>query len=438
VSTPKSAKRITTGYTPRPLQEQLHREMKRFSVVVAHRRFGKTTFSINHVIHKALGCDHKNPQYAYIAPLYGQAKRVAWVPLKEFALKIPGATVNEADLRVDIPRPHKGDFIRIMLLGAENPDALRGIYLDGCVLDEFADMNPLVWTEIIRPALSDRLGWAIFIGTPKGRNTFFDMYEQARHDSTGFWYAAIFKASETSIIPESELQSLRREMSEDSYAQELECSFAAGMVGAYYARELENARKEGRVGIVAYDPALPVDTFWDLGVNDTTCIWFMQRSGPRWHAIDYLEEHSLSLAQYVRKLQERPYVYGRHTLPHDVRARDLSTGKTREEVLRSLGLRAHVLPRLEIADGIHAARMILPRVWFNFETTKRGLECLEKYQRKYDPKNQIFSDTPLHNQYSNGADSFRYFALGAQEESPVEESSLPRQAQQDYDLFAHG
>jgi phage terminase large subunit len=181
--------KISTGYVPRKLQAELHQKLKRFNVLVCHRRFGKTVFAINEKLDRGLRNPLKNPRYAYIAPLYGQAKRVAWDYLKMYTEKIPGATPNEADLRVDIPRPALGDTVRFTLLGADNPVSLKGIYLDGVTMDEYAEMNPATWREVIRPTLSDRAGWANFIGTPKGRNSFFDLYEQAKTGEDPEWFA---------------------------------------------------------------------------------------------------------------------------------------------------------------------------------------------------------------------------------------------------------
>src|SRR3989304_4749260 len=168
-----SIQKISTGYEPRKFQEILHKNLKRFNVLVCHRRFGKTVFSVNHCIDRGLRNTKRNPQYAYIAPTYGQAKRIAWDMFKEYTKNLPGVSTNEQDLRLEIERPHLQDKVRFLLLGAENPGSLKGIYLDGVILDEFAECAPAIWGEVVRPALSDRRGWAIFIGTPKGQNHFF-------------------------------------------------------------------------------------------------------------------------------------------------------------------------------------------------------------------------------------------------------------------------
>jgi phage terminase large subunit len=428
--------KVSTGYTPRPFQEELHAKLKRFNVLVCHRRFGKTVFAINEKIDRGLRNPLKNPQYAYFAPYYGQAKRVAWDYLKEYTKNIRGVTTNEADLRVDIPRPHLGDRLRFMLLGADNPGAIRGIYLDGATLDEYAEMDPLIWSQVIRPALSDRIGWASFIGTPKGQNHFYDIYKKALTNPE--WFAALFKASQTGVLPESELRAARETMTPEEYEQEFECSFQAALMGAYYGKEMEKAEREKRIGFVPYDPAVPVETWWDLGIDDSTAIWFIQQVGREYHAIDYIEESGQALTFFAKAIQARSYVYSGHNLPHDAAARELSTGKTRQESLKPLlgNVRTIVHPRHEVEDGIHASRMVLSKCWFDAVKCERGINALKSYERKYDAKNKIYQARPFHNWASHGADAFRLFSMGHRDKSEVVNSrTLPRQADTAYDVL---
>lgn len=431
----QTVKRFSTGYVPRKHQVELHLGMKRFNVVVCHRRFGKTVWSINTLIHKGLTCPHLNPQYAYIAPNYGQAKRVAWDMLKWNLRNIPGVETNEADLKLTIAKAG-GQHITYRLLGAENPETLKGLYLDGAVFDEFAECDPRVWSETIRPALSDRLGWSVFMGTPRGQNHFYSLYQYSQSGRPD-WFGKIYRASETGIIPQSELEDARAVMSEEEYLQEYECSFSAGMVGSYYGSLMESAEREGRITDVPYDPALDVMTAWDLGVGDTTAIWFFQQHRTRSHAIDYYEASGAGLDHYVKLLRSKPYVYGDNVFPHDVRARSLETGHSREESLRKLGVgRIKVLPKLSIDDGISAARLFLPTVMFDKKKCERGLEALRAYQKKWDSKNKIFSNSPLHNWASNGSDAFRYGALGMRDyDSAMSRKTLPRQAVTDYNIW---
>ncbi len=401
--------KVSTGYRPRPLQAEIHRRLQRFSVLVCHRRFGKTVLCVNELIDRALRATVTRPRYAYIAPFYRQAKQVAWDYLKAYTAPVPERTLNETELRIDLP-----NGARIQLHGADNPDALRGIYLDGAVLDEYAQMSPTLWGEVIRPALADRSGWAIFIGTPKGHNAFWRRFEEARADPA--WYAGLFRASQTGVLAPAELAAARRDMSPEEYAQEFECSFEAAIRGAYYGRLMADAQRSGRLRPIVPDPVLPVDTAWDLGIGDPTAIWFVQRAGPEIRLLDYYEADGEGLAHYARLLQDkaarRGFVYGRHFAPQDVLARELGSGRTREEQARRLGIRFSVVARHRVDDGINAVRAVLPRCWFDSERAQRGIECLRRYRAAYDARLGTLGDRPVHDGFSHGADAFRYLAMG--------------------------
>jgi hypothetical protein len=427
----ESTTKISTGYQPRHLQLLIHARLKRFNVLVCHRRFGKTVLCINELVDQCLKNQKPNPRYAYFAPFYSQAKKVAWDYLKMYTRNIPGTTFNEQELRADLPGGR-----RIYIAGADNPDAHRGIYLDGCVLDEYAQMHPLVWSEVIRPALSDRQGFCIFIGTPKGRNNFYEIYEMAKQ--TEGWYTQVFKASETGLIEEAELEQIKKEIGEDAFNQEFECSFDAAVKGTYYGTQIADLEKRQRITAVPYDPSLGVITAWDLGIGDSTAIWFAQRLFREVRLIDYIELAGRSIPEIVKELRAKPYVYTTHLLPHDAAARELGTGKSRQEVLRNLGIVADVLPRLGVDDGIQAARNLLPLCWFDREQTHRGVECLREYRREWDDKAQVFRNKPLHNQWSHGADAFRMLAIGIDKERPLNQPERQDRAVMDYDEFAYG
>jgi phage terminase large subunit len=433
-------KQISTGYQPRPLQDYLHPQLLRFNVIVCHRRFGKTVFVINELIDQAMRCRRENPQYAYIAPTYGQAERIAWDMLKKYTRVIPGVTYNESKLTCTIP--HATGRIKIMLLGAENPDSIRGIYLDGAIFDEFAEMDPRVWSQVVRPAVADRLGWAIFIGTPKGENHFYDVLQVARKNKTKNWFWCMYKASQTNIIPKEELDSLRAEMSDEEYAQEMECSFTAALIGSYWGKQISAAEEQKRICRVPHDPALQVDTFWDLGVNDTTSVWFIQQFRNEVRCIDYLEQGGEGLPYYVKTLKEghrRDYCYRDHNWPHDGGSRDLSTGRERSAVMRDLGVRVYVHKKYDLADGINAGRLIIPRAWFDIDKCERGIAALKNYQKRWDPKNKIFLDQPLHNWASNGADAWRLVGMTLKpgEDRLADKRNLPRKAETDYNVFEY-
>lgn len=434
---------VSTGYTPRPLQAVMHAHLKRFNVLPCHRRFGKTVFCVNEIIDKGLRNPRENPQYGYIAPTYGQAERIAWDMLKKYTKEIPGVSYNEQKLTCKIPRPHKNDIVKIMLLGAENPDSIRGIYLDGAVLDEYAEMDPRVWGQVVRPALSDRLGWAIFIGTPKGQNHFYDIYTLAgelAQKKPEDWFHTIYKASSTGVIPPEELNALRLEMSDEEYDQEFECSFTAALIGAYYGKVMNELIAMGRIGRVPHDPALTVDTFWDLGVDDTTAIWFIQQIRQEVRVIDYVEMGGEGLPYYAKLLKadhRRLYDYRDHEWPHDGGARDLSTGEDRATTMRKLGVKVRVNVRHDIADRIDATRRILRRCWIDADKCQRGLDALKNYQRKWDSKNKIFLDKPLHNWASHGSDAFGLMAMALRpgDDRLADKRNLPRVSEHEYNLW---
>ena len=395
---------VSTGYQPRELQQALHRQLNRFNVLVAHRRFGKTVFCINETIDQALRCEKPQPRYAYIAPLYKQAKSVAWDYLKQYTRPIPGTKFNEAELRADLP-----NGARIQLFGADNPDALRGIYLDGVVLDEYAQMNARLWPQVVRPALSDRLGWAVFIGTPMGHNNFYDLYQQAKNDPE--WSAVLHRASDTGIVDARELASARKTMTEAEFAQEYECSWQAAIRGAYYGNLIAAAEDEGRIASVPYDNTLRVETWWDLGVGDSTVVVFVQRAGTEIRVIDHYEMTGEGLPHYAKVLQDKGYIYGRHVAPHDIQVRELGSGKSRLEIARDLGINFTIAPRQSVEDGIQAVRAMLPRMWFDKQRCGRLLDALRQYRADYDDKLQVFRPRPLHDWTSHSADAVRYGAI---------------------------
>lgn len=432
---------VEMKYQPRPLQAVLHGQLQRFNVIVCHRRWGKTVFSVNEMLDQALRCPRENPQYAYVAPTYGQAERIAWDMLKQHTANIPGVTYNESKLTCVIERPWKKDRIKIFLLGAENPDSIRGIYLDGVILDEFADMSPVIWHKVIRATLSDRKGWAIFIGTPKGQNHFYNIFKTALKNLGKGWYACIHKASQSGVIPPEELEALKAETDEASYEQEFECSFTAALTGAYWGKPIAHLEATGKVTRVPHDPGLLVDTAWDLGVSDTTTIWFIQQYRNEVRVIDYYEMSGEGLEHYAKIIKEghrAAYNYREHNWPHDGSARDLTTGKERSAVWRELTGRLPVVhKRHDVGDSIDAARRLFPRCIFDADRTTDGLDSLKSYQKKWDDKNQLWQDKPLHNWASHGADSWRLLAMALRPGKDVEDKrNLPRQAETDYDIFS--
>ncbi len=434
--------RTLTGYDPREVQKELHLDLNRFNVLVCHRRMGKTVMCIQELIEAAIECPFRNGRYAYIAPTYAMAEDIAWAYLVEFTAKIPGILLEKSKLAVWLPT-RNGGRARIRLYGVDSPkQRLRGLYLDGFIMDEMQDVPLSVWTEQVRPMVSDknRSGmddtgrinqWGVFIGTPKGRNQFHKIYRDADLWSRGKpvaqtnketgkqhfvyrdnWYAAIHRASETGLISASELQDARADMGDSKYDQEYECSFDAAIEGAIFGRDIHNLRKRGHLTSIPYFAQRPVVTGWDLGYDDSTAIWFAQLFGNEIRFIDFYEARNENLMHYAEVLADKGYRYSRHYFPHDVEVTELGTGKSRRSILTSLGIRVSTVPKHPLWDGIAAAQAAFPRMWYDETLCADGLDKLALYQRVYDEKLGRYIEKPLHNFASHAADGLRTLVMG--------------------------
>ncbi len=413
---------ITIPYKPRQAFLSLHNRKQRWAVVVAHRRAGKTVACVNELIKAALTFKGIDGRFAYVAPFYRQAKSVAWDYVKRYSSVVPGVQVNESELRIDYPNGS-----RIQLFGADNADALRGLWFDGLVADEYGDWKPSVWGYVIRPALADRSGWAVIIGTPKGRNQFWEIHQHATVNED--WLAVTIKASESGLLPEKELDALRLELSEDAWRQEMECDFDAALPGAIWGKELYQLEQDGRLKAGLYDPELKTHAVLDLGFSDDTAIWWFQ-VGKELRLIDCYATHGMPISHYHEVMKAKPYKYGDWLyLPHDARAKSLQTGRSIEEQMRSLGWKTRIVPELGLIDGIQAARLTLADCYID-EQCREGVETIKQYQREYDEDKRCFRDKPRHDWTSHYADSFRYACLVWREEMKPKEPPAPKWPQQ--------
>lgn len=397
---------ICQPYEPRPQFEAFHARKERFSAMVCHRRAGKTVACVNDMIAKAIYNTRKRPVYAYVGPMLKQAKKVAWEYLKEYTEGLADK-VNESELYVRL----RHNQSTLWIYGADNPDSVRGLYHDGVILDEFGDMHPKIWSTNVLPTLSDRQGWAVFIGTPKGKNHFYKVFKRAETEPQ--WYQFLLRASESGIIPPSELALMRQEMdTEDEYLQEYECSFDAAVPGTYYTKLLVAGEIEGRIYTdrAEWEPDQKVFVAFDLGRSDSTAAWFWQARPDGWAIIDYHEADGQDPEYYFEMLNGKGYEYDTVWLPHDARAKTFSTRRSSVEQFLDAGFPIRIGPKLEIQDGISAARKVLPSCYFH-PRTEDGVECLREYRREYDEEKKAYREKPLHNWASHGADAFRYLSL---------------------------
>ena len=402
-------------YQPRLAFMPFHNRTQRWACLVAHRRAGKTVAAANDLIRAAAECQSPWPHFAYVTPYRSQGKSVAWQYLKHYARPIM-KSANEAELFITLLNGAK-----ISIFGADNADAMRGLGFDGCFLDEYGDFRPSVWGSVIRPALSDRQGWCVFAGTPKGKNQFWDIYNTAQRIPSE-WFCMALKASDSKLLPEGELNAAKAQLSEDQYLQEMECSFEASILGAYYGTEMREATEQGRITKVNYDNNVPVHTAFDLGYRDDTAVWFYQVIRDEVHIIDYYAVSGANIDEIAANILARPYNFGKHHLPHDARAKTLAAaGKSViEQLAVHFGINSlAIVPDLSVQDGIQAVRKVLPQCWFDTERCNEGIEALRQYQREYDEDKKAFRQTPRHDWCSHPADAFRMLAIAWRSEPRV-------------------
>ena len=411
-------------YTPRKYQVAMLTQVPEHysrGIYIWHRRAGKDKTAWNKVIMEAI---QKKAIYYYFFPTYRQGRKAIWEGIDpqtglKFLDHIPPEFLvakNETEMKLTLVN---GSIIRIV--GVDDIDAIMGTAPYGCVFSEYAIQDGRGW-DMIRPILSENKGWAIFIGTPRGRNHCFTMYRMAQ--TSPDWYAETMTIKDTKredgspVVTEADLERERKEgMFEELIRQEFLCSWEGYIQGAYYSKQIDTARNDKRITDVPYTPGHEVYTAWDIGYNDSTAIWFFQVIGQQIRFIDHYENRLQDLSHYAKVVKERPYVYGDHYLPHDVAVHDLQTGKTRKEFLEALGVKP-ILPvqRANNLDavlaGIEGVRSLLPTCWFDKTKCNLGIVALETYHAEYDEENNVLSNRPKHDDSSNSADAFRTFACG--------------------------
>ncbi len=398
----------TLEYVPRPQFLPFHNRRQRWASLNTHRRAGKTVALVNDVIVGALQCPLRKPQLAYVGPTYTQAKRIAWAYLKDYAEPYLSKPPSESELKLTL----HGDRT-IYCLGADNPDSLRGMYLDGGVGDEYALFRPSTYPTIIRPALSDRNGWWVFASTPRGKNLFHKTHRQSETDKD--WFSLTLKASESQIIPTSELDELRKDMDPDEYAQEYECSFDAALKGAIYSDEINQVFAEQRSAThQLYDPNLATHVVYDLGFTDSTvAIWWQEHRDGTLRVVNVEATQGKDIFHHIDRLTQFPGELGEVYLPHDAKARNLQTGRSIVEQFLQQGIRPTIVPAHKIRDRIAATRKMFPRIHFDADCSDDLIEALKGYRREWDENLLMFKDHPLHDWCSDYADAFGYLCVVA-------------------------
>lgn len=405
---------IPYQWRPRRYQLKLWRYLEKGgkrAIAVWHRRAGKDSLSLNWT---AVAAFQRIGVYWHMLPLQTQARKVVWDAIDKKGRRVidqvfPPALrkhINAQEMKIELINGSVWQCV-----GSDNYNALVGSNPVGVVFSEYSLSNPASW-DFIRPILAENDGWALFIYTPRGRNHGLTLFETAKQNP--LWFVQKLSVEQTKAIPLSAVEEERKAgMDENTLQQEFFCSFDASVKGNYYADYLNALDNDGFIGDIPHDPSLPVFTAWDLGIGDATAIWFYQKKAETVHLIDYYEASGVGLEHYVKILKEKPYTYTNDNIfPHDIRVHELSSGKSRLDLLNALGIRGRVLPRCGIDAGIQAVRLLLPRCRFNAKKCTKGLEALYQYRRDWDDKRRDFMPRPVHDWTSHGADAFRYLAIG--------------------------
>lgn len=418
--------KITIPYKPREAFLEYHESDKRWSLTVAHRRAGKTVARINKLIRKAVECGKLNPRFGYLSPFYVQSKDIAWLYLKHYTAPLValGGHTNESELSVTFP--HNNAVIK--LYGAENAERMRGLYFDGIVVDEGQGIAKSVLTQIILPALADRLGWLDVSGTPKGwANLLGELYKLAINNPD--WFCQMLRASETGIIPEAELKRQKALMSDNEYQQEFECSFDAAITGAVYGSQVYAAETSGRFKTDIYDPSLPINTAWDLGYDDATALWWWQKIGNEIRIIDYYENSGQDIEHFCEIIKARysSKQYGKHFVPHDAANKLLAAGgRSIVQQAHALGVTMYVVSATSQQNSIEAARKTFEICWFDHKKCSQGIDALKAYQFEFDDDKKVFRSKPRHDWSSHAADAYEIIGQVWKNEIKEKEPEKPR------------
>ena len=426
---------VPLDWKPRPYQEpawKAFEQGKKRGCLVWHRRAGKDLWSINFTatrIFQRVGI------YWHVLPTYRQGRQIVWEGKtydgRSFLSHFPEETIVRK--RDDEMTLWFSNGSRYQVIGADEPDRLVGANPIGVILSEWSLMSPRVW-ELIWPILAENDGYAIFIYTPRGRNHGYKTLKDAQANPNE-WFSQVLGVNDTGAVDIEVIEQARQSgIPKEMIEQEFHCSFDAPLAGAYYGDQMTDAHEQGRIGTCDWDPMLEVGTGWDLGIGDKTAIWFYQQLRNEIRFIDYYESSGVGIEHYAKVLKEKPYHYQRALLPHDAAVREFGSGKSRTEMMRSMGIPNKVVTRMSVSDGINAVRAMLPRCYFDEKRCEIGIRAMQEYTKERIVGEQasdgspIYRDKPKHDWTSHPADAIRTIAVGIRPPREKRESLAPRLA----------
>lgn len=411
--------------------------------MVCHRRWGKDEIALHWA---ATQCMQKPATYWHMLPEASQARKAVWKAVNPHTGK---RRIDEAfPLSIRRKTNDQEMFIEFVtgatwqVVGSDNFNSLVGSPPMGITFSEWSISNPMSWAYL-SPILAENGGWALFVYTSRGKNHGYTVYQRAVVDPE--WLAVKHTVDDTDVFNLETLEGAHQDlvaiygknMGDALFRQEYYCSFDSAVIGSYYGDAFCRLDTLKRITSVPIEPQLPVHTAWDLGMSDSTVIWFFQRVGSgEIRIIDYYEHSGAGLEHYAKVLRDKEYYYGTHIAPHDISVREMGTGKSRLEVAQSMGINFHVARNNALLDGIQAVRTVLPRCWFDDERCSQGIEALRQYRTVYDESRRTFQIVPLHDWTSHAADAFRYLALEVDSVQDAGMGMTADMAKQMYEQYA--
>lgn len=393
----------------RPILDAFEKKGYKRGILVWPRRSGKDILAFNLMICAALS---KVGTYFYVFPTFSSGRRILWEAITNTGMRILDFiprdlidSTNEQQMRI---RLINGSVIQI--IGSDNYDnSLVGTNPIGMVFSEYAlqDENAYAFS---RPILAANDGWALFISTPRGKNHLYNLYRIAL-DNPEQWFTSRLTVDDTHHIDEKALENERQSMSPDLFEQEYMCSFTMGVEGAYYTKYVDRMRINNQIGNVPWESSFKVHTAWDIGIRDSTAIIFFQTIGGTIRIIDCYEKNKEGLEHYIKFLDSKPYLYGRHIAPHDIAVKEFGSGMTRIEKARHLGIKFTVAQHVGIMDGIESVRSALSKIYIDAINCQQLIKALENYRQEFDSKKKVYKAQPLHNEFSHFADAIRYLCV---------------------------
>ena len=400
-------------FKPRPYQlpffDAVENKGYRRVLLIWPRRAGKDIAAFNLAIRAAL---KKVQVIYYIFPTYNQGRKVLFDSITNTGERIldfiPStliASTNHQELKIKLLN---GSIIQVV--GSDNYDSLMGTNPQLCIFSEYALQDPRAY-QYIRPILTANDGIAVFLSTPRGRNHLYDLFQVASNSDD--WFCQKLTVLDTGHINLHEIEREKHlgEMSEDMIQQEYYTSWDLGVEGSYYARYIDRMRTKGQISVVPWENGFPVHSAWDIGVRDNTSIIMFQIIGMSIRIIDCYENSKVGLEHYANVIKQKPYLWGKHIAPHDIRVKEFGSGMTRWEKAKELGIQFTIAPQVSVEDGIESVRSSLGKFWIDDKACAPLIKALENYRQEYDHKRKVYASHPLHDWSSHFADAMRYLCI---------------------------